>query len=422
MLLRQVGSQSTWCASSRALLHSACTGVRPYRLNLTVPGELVPFSVDDLAEHAGVSVQSLERLSADLPTGAGKLYESWTSRKKRGGIREIIQPDLRLHLVTKNLARSFNTQLPYGAPDHVHGFVRGRSAFSNASQHLGQKCVLRVDLEDFFPSISSAMVKVSLETQGYDEKAAELAVSIVTIAGKLPIGLSTSPFLSNLVFLNTDNSLVDYTQKEGLSFTRYVDDLTFSGDVTDRHLADIIKILDDANWSVNTYKTVFMRRGGRQYVTGLYVGESDRPHIPRKTKRQMRWISHMIQKFGYDTYWESFRGEQDEMHRKRLLGWACYIFAVDPDLGYPLLRAFHNLIPEEYGGSPEWGHRSRDLIARVSRAYEPGEALPTPTPEVVDLARQGKKIQALGRYKELNPGVTIHQAKDVIDEILAPKP
>ena len=380
------------------------------------------FSVDDLAGHAGVSSQSLERLSADLPTGAGKLYESWTARKKRGGIREIIKPGLRLHIVTKNLARSFNTQLPYVAPDHVHGFVRERSAFSNASQHLGQKCVLRVDLEDFFPSISSAMVKACLEAQGYDEKAAELAVSIVTIGGKLPIGLSTSPFLSNLAFLDTDNSLVDYSQKEGLSFTRYVDDLTFSGDVTDRHLANIIKILDDANWSVNTYKTAFMRRGGRQYVTGLYVGESDRPHIPRKTKRQMRWISHMIEKFGYETYWESFGGERDEMHRKRLLGWACYIFAVDPDLGYPLLRTFYNMIPEEYGGPPEWGHRSRDLIARVSRAYEPGEELPAPTPEVVDLAHQGKKLHALAVYKNLNPGVSIYQAKDVIDGLRVRKP
>lgn len=382
----------------------------------------MPFSVDDLAEHAGVSVQSLERLSADLPTGAGKLYKSWTSRKKRGGIREIIKPGLRLLIVTKNLARSFNAQLPYEAPDHVHGFVHERSAFSNASQHLGKKCVLRVDLEDFFPSISSAMVKASLEAQGYDEKAAELAVSIVTIAGKLPIGLSTSPFLSNLVFLNTDNSLVEYTQREGLSFTRYVDDLTFSGEVTDRHLTDIIKILDDANWSVNTYKTAFMRRGGRQFVTGLYVGESDRPHIPRATKRKMRWILHMIRKFGYETYWASFGGERDEMHRKRLLGWACYIFSVDPDLGHYLLQAFDELIPEEYGSWPEWSSKNTDLIAPVSRAYESGEALPAPTPEVVDLARQGKKIQAFGRYKNLNPGVTIYQAKDVIDEILNPEP
>jgi RNA-directed DNA polymerase len=308
----------------------------------------VSFSVDDLAEHAGVSVEVLEALSSDLPVGAGRLYISWTSRKKHGGIREIFKLNPPFDTVTKNLHRSFTDLLPYEAPDHVHGFVHGRSTVSNASQHLGKACVLRVDLEDFFPSINAAMIKASLQAQDYEEKAAELAVSIVTIAGKLPIGISTSPFLSNLVFLSTDRSLVEYVQSEGLSFTRYVDDLTFSGEVTDRHLADIDRILDDAGWSVNTRKTAFMRRGGPQYVTGLYVGEADGPRIPRKIKRRMRWILHMISKFGYDTYMADFGGEGEEMQPHRLLGWACYIAAVEPDLGYPLLRAFDELVPEEY--------------------------------------------------------------------------
>jgi hypothetical protein len=314
----------------------------------------VPFSIDDLAEHAGVSVEFLEWLSSALPAGAGRFYIRRTSRKKHGGIREIFEPKPPFDAVTKNLRRSFTDLLPYEAPDHVHGFVRGRSTVSNASQHLGKACVLRVDLEDFFPSISAEMVKASLQTQGYEEKAAEIAVSIVTIAGKLPIGISTSPFLSNLVFLSTDSSLAEYVQSEGLSFTRYVDDLTFSGEVTNRHLADINRILDDAGWSVNTRKTAFMRRGGRQYVTGLYVGEADRPRIPRKTKRRMRWILYMISKFGYDTYMAEFGGEREEMHRHRLLGWACYIAAVEPDLGYPLLREFDELVPEGYGDTAEW--------------------------------------------------------------------
>ena len=311
------------------------------------------FSVNDLAEHAGVSVEVLEKLSSDLPTGAGRLYTRWTSRKKHGGIREIFMPRRPFDAVTKNLYRSFIKLLPYEAPDHVHGFVRERSTVSNASQHLGKACVLRVDLEDFFPSINSAMIKTALQAQGYEEKAAELAVSIVTIADKLPIGLSTSPFLSNLVFLSTDRSLAEYAHSEGLSFTRYVDDLTFSGDVTDRHLMDVNRILDDAGWSVNTRKTRFMRRGGPQYVTGLYVGGADQPRIPRKTKRRMRWILYIISKFGYDKYMAEFHGEDDEMQRPRLLGWACYIAAVEPDLGYPLLSSVDDLVPEGYGTS-EW--------------------------------------------------------------------
>jgi hypothetical protein len=314
----------------------------------------VSFSVNNLAEHAGVSVGILEKLSSDLPAGAGQLYKSWTVRKKHGGIREIVKPRIPLYTVAKNLHRSFTGLLPYEAPNHVHGFVQGRSAVSNASQHLGKKCVLRVDLEDFFPSISSAMIKASLQEQGYEEKAAELAVSIVTIAGKLPIGLSTSPFLSNLVFQGTDRSLAEYVQSEGLSFTRYVDDLTFSGEVADDHFTEISHILDDAGWSINTRKTAFMRRGRPQYVTGLYVGEADRPRIPRATKRKMRWILYTISKLGYETYMESFGGEDEEMYRRRLMGWARYIAAVEPNVGYPLLRAFDQLVPEWYVAPGDW--------------------------------------------------------------------
>jgi RNA-directed DNA polymerase len=161
----------------------------------------------------------------------------------------------------------------------------GRSTVSNASPHLGKPCVFRLDLEDFVPSISAGTIKASLQAQGYEEKAAQLAVSIVTIAGKLPIGLSTSPYLSNLAFLDTDHSLSEYTQSEELSLTRYVDDLAFSGEISDRHLTDISRILDDAGWSINTRKTAFMRRDRRQYVTGFYVGKADRPQLSRMGER-----------------------------------------------------------------------------------------------------------------------------------------
>ncbi|MDX3313701.1 reverse transcriptase family protein [Streptomyces sp. ME08-AFT2] len=308
----------------------------------------MPYSVEDLAEQAGVSVEILEALSSALPAGAGRLYDQRIYRKKHGGIREVFNPRQPLATISKNLHRSwsFLHLFSYDPPNHVHGFIRGRSTVSNASQHLAKPCVLRMDLEDFFPSIDAATIKTALREQGYEEKAADIAVNLVTIGGKLPIGLSTSPLLSNLAFLGTDRSLAQYAQSEGLSFTRYVDDLTFSGDVTDRHSVDIAQILDDAGWSVNTRKTAFMRRGGPQYVTGLYVGESDGPRIPRQLKRKMRWISHVISKFGYYTYMSEFGGAAEVMLRRRLLGWACYIAAVEPDVGYPLLREFDELVPE----------------------------------------------------------------------------
>ncbi|WP_198154111.1 reverse transcriptase family protein [Catenuloplanes japonicus] len=311
---------------------------------------MATFSVDDLAQHAGTDVERLEELSRGVLLGNGLLFESRSHRKRRGGIREIVKPNPWLDSITKSLNRSFLQVLPYLPPDHVHGFVRSRSTITNATAHLGKKCVLRVDLEDFFPSIGSRWVNSLLQQQGYDEKAASLCVGLTTIAGKLPIGLSTSPFLSNLAFQETDSALAEFSATEGLSFTRYVDDLVFSGDVTDEHLSAIEGIISNDGWLINLRKTAFMRRGGPQYVTGLYVGGSDMPRIPREMKRYMRWTLHIIRKFGYESYMADFGGEASDMRPQRLLGWARYITAVEPEFGRPLLGAFFELIPLDYCG------------------------------------------------------------------------
>jgi RNA-directed DNA polymerase len=332
---------------SRALLNSSCSGSVALLLSGSDGSDRVThFSIEDLAQHAGVSLRILESLAERIP--AGRAHTVCTHRKRRGGIREIVKPGPMLDIVTKNLHRSFSTVLPYRPADHVHGFISGRSTVSNAAAHLNKACVLRVDLEDFFPSIRSAGLEDALQGQGYDEKAAELVVGVVTIGGKLPIGLSTSPILSNLAFEGTDKLLASYAEAKGLSFTRYVDDLTFSGEVDDRTYSDIEQIICQSGWSISEHKTAFMRRGGPQYVTGLYVGDASRPRIPRRLKREMRRILHIIQTMGYDTYMTEFGGEEAEMWPRRLRGLACYIAGVEPDLGFPLLRDLDEELPSAY--------------------------------------------------------------------------
>jgi RNA-directed DNA polymerase len=148
----------------------------------------------------------------------------------------------------------------------VHGFVKGRSTLTNAAQHLNKACVLRVDLQEFFPSIDSARVSVALQGQGLEPDAVKLFTRIVTISGCLPIGLSTSPLISNIVFENADYTLASYCKSEGLTFTRYVDDMVFSGDVVDRNLHDIKGILLANGWLVNDRKTILCGEVGHSML------------------------------------------------------------------------------------------------------------------------------------------------------------
>ena len=88
-----------------------------------------------------------------------------------------------------------------------------------------------------------------------------------------------------------------------MTYTRYADDLTFSGESIDDDLRETIEqILSDQGYRINHTKTRFMRRGGPQYVTGLYVGEADQPHIPRRIKRLLRQQIYFIRQYGYETH------------------------------------------------------------------------------------------------------------------------
>lgn len=308
-------------------------------------------SIEDLAEYAGTSVFKLEQLANRLT--AAKDYTTRVYVTYNRGRREIVAPSTMLDSVTKNLHRSFTSEFPYDPPSHVHGFVKGRSTLTNAEQHLNKACVLRVDLQKFFPSIDSDRVRAALLPQGLEDDALDLCTRIVTIGGCLPIGLSTSPIISNLAFEQTDRDLARYSASEELTFTRYVDDMSFSGEVTDRHFDNIRSILTRNGWIVNERKTAFMRRGGPQYVTGLFVGCSDRPRIPRRIKRQMRRVCFLIERFGYHTYLEEFGGRNAEMIPNRLYGWARYIASVEPQLGYSMLRILSENVPEPRPHSAE---------------------------------------------------------------------
>lgn len=312
----------------------------------------IVIKIDDLAQLAGLSVRFLEHVASAVEEQ--RPFVIYVYRNAHGGVRHIVRPSDTLSSVCKNLHRALSAELAYETPDHVHGFVKGRSIKTNAREHLAKDCVLRVDLQEFFPSIRKTTIVDVLMREGLDEDAATLTSRIVTIDGTLPIGLSSSPLLSNLAFKGTDDTLAAFAVEQGLSFTRYVDDLIFSGTgVNDDTLGSVRAIVEGGGWTINDRKTAFMRRGGPQYVTGLYVGREDGPHIPRRIKRQLRWIRHMIDKFDYETFLSEFGGEEEQLYPRRLKGWARHIASIEPDFGYDLWRFLDAHIPEGYAEMPE---------------------------------------------------------------------
>ncbi|MCM3533988.1 reverse transcriptase family protein [Cellulosimicrobium funkei] len=248
-----------------------------------------------------VGMQSEFIATVGAAVSSGKMYQVRRIRKRRGGLRVIYSPSVELKSAQKRIRDELEKSLVYEDHPNVYGYIPGRSIFDNAQVHLGAAVVLRVDLRDFFASITSGRASRALLEHGASEELVKLLIPVLTADGLLPAGFPASPFLSNLVFRNTDDALAELSLSHGLAYTRYGDDLNFSGEIgrDDEFLRLVVALLESDGWVVNHRKTRFMRRGGPQYVTGLYVGDSA-PRAPRGVKRSIRAQAHFVGLHGFD--------------------------------------------------------------------------------------------------------------------------
>lgn len=295
-----------------------------------------------LARASALDAEELAHWRELIAAGAG--YTRISIPQKRRRRREVLRPSVGLDRLLKQLRGGLARASGYSPPAEVHGFVKGRDIATNAASHLDRDVVLRVDLQDFFGTIDTPKVIGALNDCEFQEAAAEAVAGVTVVNGSLAQGFSTSPFLSNLVFVDTDVVLAQLAMDAGISYTRYVDDLTFSGPIAEVHdglLAEIAAALEGLGWNVNAAKTRFMRRGRPQYVTGLYVGDSAGTHIPRSMKRLLRREVYYAGRFGLQ---DARDRSPTPMQHDRLNGWVNYAAHVDSVFGASL-RADWNEVP-----------------------------------------------------------------------------
>ena len=223
---------------------------------------------------------------------------SWIPRRGGAPPRLIESPKQRLKEIQRGLLRLILEEIP--PHDAAHGFVRGRSARTHAQAHVGKRVVLRLDLEDFFASVQAPRIYGIFRTAGYPESVAHSLTALVTNAvpahvlaelppspdpaqwrmknrlrdSHLPQGAPTSPALANLCAFRLDVRLAGLARSLGATYTRYADDMVFSGDHRLKRAAPLVgQIAAAEGFRVNERKTAFATRAGRQQVTGIVVNE-----------------------------------------------------------------------------------------------------------------------------------------------------
>jgi RNA-directed DNA polymerase len=261
-------------------------------------------------------------------------YTTFRMAKRSGGSREITAPRPALKHVQTWIHQNITSRLiPH---DACHGFVKRRSIATNAAPHVEREVVLKLDLLDFFPSVRRPAVYRIFRRVGYSRDVAHLLTSLTTFNNRLPQGAPTSPQLANLAALEMDVRLAAYSAGRQLVYTRYADDLTFSGSSLAHFAAKrmIETIIRNSGFRPNEVKTRYMRPSQRQSVTGVVVNE--RTNWPRDRVRWLRQEIYYLEKYGMTGHLER-RGISRARYKEFIYGHVFALNSVRPDRAEGLL-------------------------------------------------------------------------------------
>lgn len=228
-------------------------------------------------------------------------YTVFNIPKKKGGSRVIEAPDSPLKQIQKKLNAYLQLVYTHIRPEPVHGFITNfckqqptRNVVTNAMPHAGAVYILNTDIHHFFHAIDVWKVKAVFMSYPFyyrNDLASYLSI-LTTYQGRLPMGAPTSPVLSNFAFFMMDRALQRYALKMNLIYTRYADDLTFSGEEARKAdtLVGIIDLLLSERFTINKEKTRLQSNRGKQVVTGLIVNR--KVNVSRTYIRNVRAMLH----------------------------------------------------------------------------------------------------------------------------------
>jgi hypothetical protein len=319
-------------------------------------------SPDALARGLGLTISRLRWLTYHREVDTGTHYRRWQIPKRDGSMRTITAPKRHLKAAQRWALRHVWDKLPvHGA---AHGFLTARSIVTNARAHAGADVVVKIDIKDFFPTITFRRVKGLLRKAGLPEQVATLLAllstepprDVLAHRGKtlyvasgpraLPQGAPTSPAITNALCRRMDRRLSGLARLLGMRYTRYADDLTFSWRKTKKApvapigvlLRGATTILRSEGFRVHPQKTRIMRAGVRQAVTGLIVNRAPSNAAPARVPRDVvRKLRAAIKNR------ELGRPGKGPESLAQLQGLAAFVYMADPDKGRHFLDRLHAL-------------------------------------------------------------------------------
>lgn len=279
-----------------------------------------------LAQDLGYSPRTLYAVSYAV----SKHYRKISVPKRGGGHRVLSVPDELLKSIQRSIYRTLLAYMPVSPYATAYRF--GVSLRKNAEPHCGKKMILKLDILNFYDHILYSDVK----EYGFPERiyAEPLRILLATLCyhgDRLPQGAPTSPILANLVLKNFDEHVGKFCAERKIAYTRYCDDLTFSGNFNPDTLSGFVAdSLWHAGFRLNIKKSCLAHEGQRQLVTGLVVNQ--RVSIPAEYRRKVRQDLYYCRKFGVLAHLRHIGSEKSaEAYLQSLGGRVNYLLQIEPE-------------------------------------------------------------------------------------------
>ena len=247
-------------------------------------------------------------------------------------------------------------KIPVSEPSHA--FVKGKSLLTNAKEHSingDNGWLLRLDITNFFESIEFNKVKKIFIEMGYSKGASQALAELTTYNGRLRQGFPSSPTLSNIFLKDFDQKIINFIKKyevENLKYTRYADDLFFSGILITENYQTVINsikqqvgyLLSKKKLRIKKAKTSF-QTGKRKRITGLYI-ENGSIHVSKTYIKEIERELFYCKKFGIATHLRHCDKLDKMDFYKYFMGKCAFVKMVEPDIGSELIRQFQELYDE----------------------------------------------------------------------------
>ena len=286
------------------------------KITLNMFGLPVIQTIEDFSILTHISKYTIYQLSIN----SDKYYKTYNVKKKSGKERSISQPSRKLKGLQSWILVNILNKVKVSSS--CKGFEKNSSTLDNALPHKGSNTILSLDLKDFFPSITSKQIYNIFISLGYNNEISTILANICTYNKSLPQGSPCSPKLANLVTWRLDLRIQGYVGRRGINYTRYADDLTFSGlsPVKVVKILPMVKhIINNENFEINNSKTRIAGSARAKTVTGLVISGENIGIGKKKYNKLRSKLFHL-----------TLPDKQDDrklLHEAR--GWISYLNSVD---------------------------------------------------------------------------------------------